>query len=73
MPREFQIVVLESANTTNSHSLAGPWGTRITSSVPSGVLQSNPTTLRAIQVLPRPNSSEVDPTTIKIKRVTHRC
>jgi hypothetical protein len=73
MPREFRIVVLESANTTNSHSLAGPWGTRMTSSVPSGVLQSIPSALRAMQVLPRPNSSEVDPTTIKIKRARHRC
>jgi hypothetical protein len=73
MSREFQIVVLESADTTNSHSLAGPWGTRMTSSVPSGVLHSSPATLRAIQVLPRPNSSEVDPTTIKIKRAPHRC
>ena len=66
---QFEIVFLEAETQTHSHSLPGPWGLGITSSIPS--IPSEPSTLALggglpIKILPRPNERDVDPNTLKV-------
>ena len=65
---EFELVILEAETESNSHSLAGPWGTGLTSSAPSGSIMMDSEELVALQVVPRANDREVDPRTLKTQR-----
>lgn len=62
---QFQIIVLESEFETSSHSLPGPLGVGVTSSVPGWISDSVVGDEIVIQILPRPNKQDVDPSTLK--------
>lgn len=63
---QFQIIVLEAVSQAHSHSLPGPWGLDITSSVPLESSASTSGIAMAIKILPRPNERSVDPNTLKV-------
>jgi hypothetical protein len=61
---QFQIIILDSEESSYSQSMPGAWGKDITSSAPSGSFSTSVDALPVI-ILPRPNDSEVDPNTLK--------
>ena len=63
---QFQIIILETEQQSNSHSLPGPWGLGITSSVQTESF--SPLNGVSIKILARPNEPAVDPDTLKASR-----
>jgi hypothetical protein len=66
---QFQIIVLEADTQNSSHSQSGPWGTGITSSVPTESFTTSFGASTPIKILPRPNEQSVDPSTLKASRL----
>ena len=62
---QFQIVILESDIENASHSLPGPLGLDVTSSIPTLISGAISGEQVLVQILPRPNEPEVDPKTLK--------
>jgi hypothetical protein len=66
---QFTIIILEPDEThTYTHSLPGPWGTDVTSSVPTNPLSMDFRGDYSIKILSRPNERGVDPETLKTSR-----
>jgi hypothetical protein len=64
-PGQFQIIFLESEAETASHSLPGPLGMGVTSSVPGLISDYSSGEPVLVQILPHPNEQQVDPKTLK--------